>query len=163
MNRVKCLLVINRGDQPIALLRSGLSRAGTRPPRLPPAFMDMLSHPLISPLHHVSISLRHISIQPNNRTNYTALQPHLTKSSRPISTPQFTPRSGPRTQARPIPPPNTMASPTVPMGVYLWKRLASLGIEHVFGVPGDFNCKECNIKARDVADSPFSDSPGPDI
>ncbi|KAJ5052224.1 uncharacterized protein L3040_001982 [Drepanopeziza brunnea f. sp. 'multigermtubi'] len=32
-----------------------------------------------------------------------------------------------------------MASPTVPMGVYLWKRLASLGIEHVFGVPGDFN------------------------
>ncbi|KAH6717377.1 pyruvate decarboxylase [Leptodontidium sp. MPI-SDFR-AT-0119] len=32
-----------------------------------------------------------------------------------------------------------MASSTVPMGVYLWKRLASLGIEHVFGVPGDFN------------------------
>ncbi|KAH9205372.1 pyruvate decarboxylase [Leptodontidium sp. 2 PMI_412] len=32
-----------------------------------------------------------------------------------------------------------MASLTVPMGVYLWKRLASLGIEHVFGVPGDFN------------------------
>ncbi|KAI9054832.1 hypothetical protein LZ554_001977 [Drepanopeziza brunnea f. sp. 'monogermtubi'] len=34
-----------------------------------------------------------------------------------------------------------MASPTVPMGVYLWKRLASLGIEHVFGVPGDFNSR----------------------
>ncbi|KAK0101891.1 hypothetical protein ONS95_001298 [Cadophora gregata] len=32
-----------------------------------------------------------------------------------------------------------MAPSTVPMGVYLWKRLASLGIEHVFGVPGDFN------------------------
>lgn len=33
-----------------------------------------------------------------------------------------------------------MAPNTVPMGVYLWKRLASIGIEHVFGVPGDFNC-----------------------
>ncbi|KAG0651248.1 Pyruvate decarboxylase [Hyphodiscus hymeniophilus] len=32
-----------------------------------------------------------------------------------------------------------MASNTVPLGVYIWKRLASLGIEHVFGVPGDFN------------------------
>ncbi|CAG8974297.1 hypothetical protein HYALB_00011965 [Hymenoscyphus albidus] len=30
-------------------------------------------------------------------------------------------------------------SSTVNAGVYIWKRLASLGIEHVFGVPGDFN------------------------
>jgi pyruvate decarboxylase len=29
---------------------------------------------------------------------------------------------------------------TVSLGVYIWKRLASLGVEHVFGVPGDFNC-----------------------
>jgi pyruvate decarboxylase len=33
-----------------------------------------------------------------------------------------------------------MSPSTVPLGYYLWKRLASLGIEHVFGVPGDFNC-----------------------
>lgn len=32
-----------------------------------------------------------------------------------------------------------MAESKVSMGYYLWKRLASLGIEHVFGVPGDFN------------------------
>lgn len=25
------------------------------------------------------------------------------------------------------------------MGQYLFKRLAGLGIEHIFGVPGDFN------------------------
>jgi TPP-dependent 2-oxoacid decarboxylase len=31
-----------------------------------------------------------------------------------------------------------MAS-TVSMGQYLFKRVAELGIEHVFGVPGDFN------------------------
>lgn len=33
-----------------------------------------------------------------------------------------------------------MAATKVSMGEYLWKRLASIGIEHVFGVPGDFNC-----------------------
>lgn len=32
-----------------------------------------------------------------------------------------------------------MTNSKVSMGVYLWKRLAQLGIEHVFGVPGDFN------------------------
>lgn len=34
-----------------------------------------------------------------------------------------------------------MADSKVSMGVYLWKRLVQLGIEHVFGVPGDFNRK----------------------
>ena len=33
-----------------------------------------------------------------------------------------------------------MAS-TISMGQYLFKRAAELGIEHVFGVPGDFNRK----------------------
>jgi pyruvate decarboxylase len=28
---------------------------------------------------------------------------------------------------------------TVPLGLYLWKRIHSLGINHIFGVPGDFN------------------------
>jgi len=34
-----------------------------------------------------------------------------------------------------------MATSTVCMGEYLYRRLISLNIEHVFGVPGDFNCK----------------------
>ncbi|EMD00375.1 hypothetical protein BAUCODRAFT_118154 [Baudoinia panamericana UAMH 10762] len=28
---------------------------------------------------------------------------------------------------------------TVPLGLYLWKRLKQIGIDHIFGVPGDFN------------------------
>ncbi|KAG9248442.1 pyruvate decarboxylase [Calycina marina] len=32
-----------------------------------------------------------------------------------------------------------MASSKISMGEYLWRRIASLGIEHAFGVPGDFN------------------------
>ncbi|KAG9239283.1 putative pyruvate decarboxylase isozyme 2 [Amylocarpus encephaloides] len=32
-----------------------------------------------------------------------------------------------------------MSPSTVPLGYYVWKRIAGLGIEHVFGVPGDFN------------------------
>lgn len=27
------------------------------------------------------------------------------------------------------------------MGQYLFKRIAQLGVEHIFGVPGDFNRK----------------------
>jgi TPP-dependent 2-oxoacid decarboxylase len=38
-----------------------------------------------------------------------------------------------------------MAGDTVPLGFYIWKRLASLGIEHVFGVPGDFNRKAASL------------------
>jgi len=34
-----------------------------------------------------------------------------------------------------------MAATKVSMGEYLYRRLISLGIEHVFGVPGDFNCR----------------------
>jgi pyruvate decarboxylase len=30
---------------------------------------------------------------------------------------------------------------TISMGQYLFKRVAELGNEHVFGVPGDFNRK----------------------
>jgi hypothetical protein len=30
-------------------------------------------------------------------------------------------------------------APTISMGQYLFKRIAELGNEHVFGVPGDFN------------------------
>jgi len=40
---------------------------------------------------------------------------------------------------------------TVPLGVYIWRRLASLGIEHVFGVPGDFNRKHSLLRTRDNA------------
>jgi hypothetical protein len=34
-----------------------------------------------------------------------------------------------------------MSPQTVPLNTYLWRRIASVGIEHVFGVPGDFNRK----------------------
>lgn len=34
-----------------------------------------------------------------------------------------------------------MSEQTIPLALYLWKRIAQLGIEHVFGVPGDFNRK----------------------
>jgi TPP-dependent 2-oxoacid decarboxylase len=34
-----------------------------------------------------------------------------------------------------------MSPQTVPLNIYLWRRIASIGIEHVFGVPGDFNRK----------------------
>jgi pyruvate decarboxylase len=30
---------------------------------------------------------------------------------------------------------------TISMGQYLFKRVAQLGIEHILGVPGDFNRK----------------------
>jgi hypothetical protein len=42
-----------------------------------------------------------------------------------------------------------MTGSKVSMGVYLWKRLAQLGIEHVFGVPGDFNRKFI-LKSYDI-------------
>ncbi|CZR47383.1 putative PDC1-Pyruvate decarboxylase, isozyme 1 [Fusarium proliferatum ET1] len=32
-----------------------------------------------------------------------------------------------------------MAQPQIPVGEYLFRRIASLGIRHIFGVPGDFN------------------------
>lgn len=28
---------------------------------------------------------------------------------------------------------------TISMGQYLFERIESLGVEHIFGVPGDFN------------------------
>jgi hypothetical protein len=34
-----------------------------------------------------------------------------------------------------------MSPQTVPLNIYLWRRISSIGIEHVFGVPGDFNRK----------------------
>lgn len=27
----------------------------------------------------------------------------------------------------------------IPLGLYLWRRIRQLGIESIFGVPGDFN------------------------
>jgi hypothetical protein len=39
-----------------------------------------------------------------------------------------------------------MSPQTVPLNIYLWKRIASIGIEHVFGVPGDFNRKLKKLK-----------------
>ncbi len=33
---------------------------------------------------------------------------------------------------------------TISMGQYLFKRVAELGNEHVFGVPGDFNRKSAH-------------------
>lgn len=41
-----------------------------------------------------------------------------------------------------------MASSTIPLGEYLFRRIKSLGIEHVLGCPGDFNrepdCFRCH-------------------
>jgi TPP-dependent 2-oxoacid decarboxylase len=42
------------------------------------------------------------------------------------------------------------SGPTVPLGRYLWERIHQVGVNHVFGVPGDFNltCKsevKCDI------------------
>ena len=31
------------------------------------------------------------------------------------------------------------ADATVPLGRYLWERIHQVGVNHVFGVPGDFN------------------------
>jgi TPP-dependent 2-oxoacid decarboxylase len=31
------------------------------------------------------------------------------------------------------------SGPTVPLGRYLWERIHQVGVNHVFGVPGDFN------------------------
>ena len=42
---------------------------------------------------------------------------------------------------------STTAESTVPLAEYLWRRIHSIGIEHVFGVPGDFNCKLATIKS----------------
>jgi len=33
--------------------------------------------------------------------------------------------------------------PTISMGQYLFKRVSELGVEHIFGVPGDFN-RQCH-------------------
>jgi TPP-dependent 2-oxoacid decarboxylase len=30
-------------------------------------------------------------------------------------------------------------APSIPLGQYLFRRIAELGVEHVIGVPGDFN------------------------
>lgn len=32
-----------------------------------------------------------------------------------------------------------MTKSQIPVGEYLFRRIASLGIRHIFGVPGDFN------------------------
>ena len=32
-----------------------------------------------------------------------------------------------------------MATNTMPMGQYLFHRIKQLGVEHILGVPGDFN------------------------
>src|SRR5450755_135323 len=34
---------------------------------------------------------------------------------------------------------SSAGSSEVPLGTYIFERIRSLGIEHVFGVPGDFN------------------------
>jgi TPP-dependent 2-oxoacid decarboxylase len=32
-------------------------------------------------------------------------------------------------------------APTISMGQYLFRRIQSIGVEHILGVPGDFNRK----------------------
>jgi hypothetical protein len=39
------------------------------------------------------------------------------------------------------------SGPTVALGRYLWERIHQVGVNHIFGVPGDFNltCR-CDLK-----------------
>lgn len=41
---------------------------------------------------------------------------------------------------------------TIPLGQYLFKRVAQLGVKHVMGVPGDFN-RECCLAMHHLQSS----------